>query len=46
VNAFEGEDQPGYYQVVWDAGRYASGIYFYRLTAGAYSATKKMVLLK
>jgi hypothetical protein len=46
VSSFDGEDQAGYYQVEWDAGRYASGIYFYRLTAGAFSATKKMVLLK
>jgi hypothetical protein len=36
----------GYDEVVWDASNNASGIYFYKLTAGDYSATKKAVLLK
>ncbi|MBU0982811.1 MAG: T9SS type A sorting domain-containing protein, partial [candidate division Zixibacteria bacterium] len=46
VDRWSGEDEPGYYKVSWDAGKYASGVYFYRLTAGGYSATKKMILLK
>ncbi|MCX6836123.1 MAG: T9SS type A sorting domain-containing protein, partial [candidate division Zixibacteria bacterium] len=33
-------------EVVWDASNNASGIYFYKLTAGDFSATKKAVLLK
>jgi photosystem II stability/assembly factor-like uncharacterized protein len=36
----------GKYQVSWDAGKYASGIYFYKLSAGDYKMTKKMVLIK
>jgi len=41
----------GGHQIVWDGcddtGRSAaSGVYFYRLTAGGYSETKRMVLIK
>jgi len=36
----------GKYSVHWDAQRVASGVYFYQLQAGAYSATKKLLLLK
>jgi flagellar hook assembly protein FlgD len=36
----------GYDEVVWDASKNASGIYFYKVTAGDYSATKKAILLK
>jgi uncharacterized protein (DUF3820 family) len=43
--------EPGYYIVTWDSkdneGRQAaSGVYFYRLTAGNFTATKRMVLMK
>ena len=38
--------QPGNYQVIWDASNIASGIYFYRLQAGDFVQTRKMVLLK
>ena len=37
---------PGSYIVTWDASNFASGIYFYRMEAGAFIDTKKMVLLK
>ena len=36
----------GYHQVNWDASSVASGIYFYRLQAGDFVQTRKMVLLK
>ncbi|MCU0344697.1 MAG: T9SS type A sorting domain-containing protein, partial [Ignavibacterium sp.] len=37
---------PGYYQVEFDATDLPSGVYFYSLLSGEYSATKKMILLK
>ena len=38
--------QAGYHKVTWDASSMASGIYLYRLTAGDFVRTRKMVLLK
>ena len=38
--------EAGGYNVVWDAGDIPSGIYFYRLEAGNFSATRKLILLK
>ena len=43
VNDGEG---PGSYEVQFNASELASELYFYRLQAGAYSATKKLVLLR
>jgi hypothetical protein len=41
------EQKPaGRYEVKWDASKMASGIYFYRLKAGKYSNTKKMILIR
>jgi photosystem II stability/assembly factor-like uncharacterized protein len=37
---------PGYYSYQWNASEMPSGVYFYRLKAGAYSATKRLLLLK
>ncbi|MCH8024184.1 MAG: T9SS type A sorting domain-containing protein, partial [Candidatus Marinimicrobia bacterium] len=36
----------GAYSVTWNARRFASGIYFFRLEADGYHNVKKMVLLK
>jgi len=36
----------GYHSVTWDASGLSSGIYFYRLTAGDFVDTKKMVFMK
>ena len=38
--------KPGYYEVEFDASSLASGIYLYRINAGEYLETKKMILLK
>ncbi|MBZ0199644.1 MAG: T9SS type A sorting domain-containing protein [Ignavibacteriaceae bacterium] len=36
----------GNYEVNFNASRLSSGVYFYKLTVGKYSETKKMVILK
>jgi hypothetical protein len=36
----------GKYEVEWNASNYPSGVYYYKITAGDYSETKKMVLVK
>jgi hypothetical protein len=38
--------QPGSYSVMFDAGGLASGPYFYRMTAGAFTAVRKMALIR
>ena len=38
--------QAGYHTVNWDAAELASGMYFYKLTAGDYNAVKRLVLVK
>jgi hypothetical protein len=43
VNAFQGA---GYHQVRFDAGNLASGVYFYRITAGRFSQTKALLLVR
>lgn len=40
------EQYAGQYQTAWNAGEYASGIYFYRLQAGPFVSIKKMVFIK
>lgn len=38
--------QPGSYSVDWDASNFPSGVYFYKLTSGDFSESKKMLLVK
>jgi hypothetical protein len=42
----DGEQQAGCRSVVWDASDISSGIYFYRLTAGDFTETKRMIVVK
>ncbi len=36
----------GSYEVTFDAGGLASGVYFYRLTAGSFTQTRKMAVMR
>ncbi len=38
--------QPGTYEVTFEGGNLPSGVYFYKLTSGEFTATKKLILLK
>lgn len=38
--------EAGSYSVRWDASNYPSGVYFYKISAGAFSYVRKMVLIK
>ena len=40
------QQQAGYHDVVLTGGRLASGLYFYRIQAGNFVQTKKLILLK
>jgi hypothetical protein len=42
----EGIKQPGYYSIRWDAAGHGAGVYFYRLRAGEYQSTKKLVVIR
>ena len=40
------EQSPGNYEVKFNGSNLASGIYFYRLTAGSFNSVRKFILLK
>jgi hypothetical protein len=42
----DGVQSPGRHEVVFDARHLASGAYLYRLTAGTFSATRKLTIVK
>jgi len=42
----DGLKEPGSYEVQWNAKNLPSGVYFYRLQAGDFVQTKKLVILK
>jgi hypothetical protein len=46
VTLVDGPQKPGRYEIDWNAGKYATGAYFYRLQADPFVATKKLLLVK
>ena len=47
IQTLVNEAQPvGTYTVTWDGGGYPSGVYFYRIHAGNFVQSKKLLLLK
>jgi len=52
ANPVESQQQPGFYEVKFDARHLSSGLYFYRLTATggsretSYSSVRRMLLLR
>lgn len=38
--------QAGLYTLTWNASKYSSGVYFYKIIAGDFTDVKKMILLK
>jgi len=36
----------GRYDLTWDAARYSSGVYLYKIQSGGFTAVKKMILVK
>ncbi len=46
IQLVNSELNPGTYEVNWDASKYSSGVYFYKLEAGDFTAVKKLSLVK
>ena len=42
----KGDYKPGHYEILWEAPKNASGVYFCRLSAGRYTETRRMILMK
>jgi len=42
----QGDQEAGYHEVRFDGTGLSSGVYFYRLTAGSYVQTRKLILVR
>ena len=42
----DAEKPPGHYQATFDASRFASGVYFYRLQVGSFTQVRKLIVVK
>lgn len=43
---YDGRQTAGEHSIIWDADGFSSGTYFYRLTAGEFEQSEKMMLVK
>jgi uncharacterized protein (TIGR02145 family) len=43
---FNGEEEAGLHNIVWNASKFVSGVYFYELKTEKYRAVKKLSLMK
>lgn len=43
---FNSELSAGEYETEWNSAHFSSGVYFYKLSSGSFSETKKLILLK
>jgi M6 family metalloprotease-like protein len=46
LGLINGWKEEGTYDIVWDASRFSSGVYFYKLQAGNFISVNKMLLTK
>ncbi len=46
ITLVAGEQPAGDYEISWDAYSFASGIYIYKLKAGSFEQSRKMILLR
>jgi hypothetical protein len=46
LHLVENEQPAGYHQITWKATNVASGMYFFRIQAGKFVQTRKMILLR
>jgi hypothetical protein len=42
----DAQQMAGYHQVEWDASRFPSGVFYYKIQAGEFQDVKKMILLR
>ena len=46
ITLVDEKQETGYKSIRWDASKVSSGLYFYRLTAGDFTETRRMILVK
>ena len=46
ANLVNETQDPGRYEVTFNGSNFASGVYFYKITAGSFSSVKRMFLVK